>query len=268
VSSWAAIRAGNKGAIATPNNKAHWRRAAALASSVMLHVALLALGFSSATGALVSGGEGVEEGDKGAIAVTMVSAAPAQSTDRAVQVQNFAFLYRQVLAQQQAELYAENHRAKPQTSVQALFDAADRDGPKMADQASPDTKGVAEAASATGNSLAPPARGQRADGETGMGPGAAASTGALWGQIEPCWRNIPDVSLVPVTLEITLDENGRITSPPIIHRPNTSTPDEHRLIAEARALAAIAACVPYHDVNILGDQRRFTVNFQPTSSRH
>ena len=269
MSSWAALEGGTKGADPSRRNLIRRRRATALASSVLLHVALLGLGFSSATGALISGGAGVENGDKGAIAVTMVSAAQAQSTSRPVQLQNFAFLYRQVLAQQQAEIYAENHRAKPQTSVQALFDAADRDGPRTATHPDAASKSSSSTASnPTGRSPTPPARGQRTDGETGIGPGTTTSTGSLWGQIEPCWRDIPDVSLVPVTLEVTLDEHGRITAPPVIHRPDRSVPDERRLIAEARALAAVAACVPYHDVSLLGDQRRFTVNFQTTSSMH
>lgn len=72
-----------------------------------------------------------------------------------------------------------------------------------------------------------------------------ASAGDLWGQIKPCWDQLPSVSIVSVTLVIKLDNEGRIAKPPQIVRPRGAALDERRLIAEALALAAVTACTPY-----------------------
>ena len=71
------------------------------------------------------------------------------------------------------------------------------------------------------------------------------SAGSLWAQIEPCWRRMPGVAKVAVTLDITLNSAGRLKTPPQIIRPGSRVADEAALSAEARALAAVAACGPY-----------------------
>lgn len=81
--------------------------------------------------------------------------------------------------------------------------------------------------------------------KAGSDAGSDASAGDLMGQVRPCWSRLPDRSLVPVTLAVTLDAQGRLATPPRIIRPSTTPPDQRRLIAEARALTAIAACLPY-----------------------
>jgi hypothetical protein len=81
----------------------------------------------------------------------------------------------------------------------------------------------------------------RADNPTKASSGA----GSLWGFLEPCWKKLPGRSVVPVTLEIALDARGMISTPPRIVRPSNAAPTEARLIAEARALAALGGCLPY-----------------------
>ena len=70
------------------------------------------------------------------------------------------------------------------------------------------------------------------------------------------------MATVPVTLLIALNESGRIATPPQIVRPNGAMPDERRLISEARALAAVTACVPYHGPESFGAKALFTIRFR------
>ncbi len=65
---------------------------------------------------------------------------------------------------------------------------------------------------------------------------------------------------MPVTLEIALDARGMIASPPKIVR-HGGIPDERRLISEARALAAITACVPYQAAAGSGARGTYKVEF-------
>lgn len=72
----------------------------------------------------------------------------------------------------------------------------------------------------------------------------AASTGALWGAIEPCWRNLGFRGQVPVTIEVSLDGRGGLKGPPKVVRSASALLGEPRLKSEANALSALAACVP------------------------
>lgn len=94
-----------------------------------------------------------------------------------------------------------------------------------------------------------------------VGDGASGDSGGggLWRQIEPCWSRLPLRSAVPVTLEVSLNGAGRLAKPPRILRPSVGRPDEQRLVAEARALQAISACLPYGGAEGLG--RTQTVSF-------
>lgn len=107
----------------------------------------------------------------------------------------------------------------------------------------------------------------RAAGEDGVRPdkGAARSgaPGALWGAIEPCWRELPGRSAVPVILEVSLDLGGAMTTPPRILRHRGSVVDERRLQAEARALSALAACLPRRDLRLGGQIYR--LEFRPNA---
>jgi hypothetical protein len=90
------------------------------------------------------------------------------------------------------------------------------------------------------------------DGETSN----AASTGSLWGAVEPCWRNLGFRSQAAVTIEVTLNDKGRLRSPPTVVRGTTALLNEPRLKSEANALAALAACMPRGDERLAGNSFR------------
>jgi len=102
---------------------------------------------------------------------------------------------------------------------------------------------------------------ERSDDARGQS-GASASTGALWGKIAPCWRNL-GASRVPVTLEIELDSRGQLRRPPGILRSEAARLDDPRLQAEERAIAALAACLPRNDVRFGGKTYRLDFPAKP-----
>jgi len=242
-------------------------RAGALGVSALLHAIFLVFGFGAATGAIVSGGGGSQVGDVGVVNVSLegsqgVAKAAAPPTDQ------LAFLYRQALSQQ-TELYANDQKQPQHESVQHLFDTIDAAAKAKGD---PENRDQSTAVSSHGESRTVSAADHSRRGDHDAlaqadGPGASASAGGLWGQIEPCWNDMPDVSRVPVTLDITIDDQGGIAVPPRIVRPNGSAPTEQRLISESRALAAIAACVPYRSLGGLAAKRRYLVQFAPSKPR-
>lgn len=120
-------------------------------------------------------------------------------------------------------------------------------------------------------------QGQTGEGKTASGQGGAAadqqramasrqgdqgdasSAGSLWGQIEPCWRRLsPPANGPAVTLEISLNGQGALSRPPRIVRSSGGAPQESQLLAEARALSAIQACLPYKGANPVGQVERVT----------
>ena len=172
-------------------------------------------------------------------------------------------LYRKVLSER-AEVYASDKRQpRQQASLAKLFDAIEHEHSGAGGQGS---TGHDQGADSPAGKPDAKARNAARAPQPQDGPGATASSGDLWGEIEPCWRRLPDQSRVRVTLDIELDDSGRIARPPTIVRPTDAAPNETRLIAEARALAAITACVPYHSEALLGGRRGFRVDFIPRSS--
>lgn len=91
---------------------------------------------------------------------------------------------------------------------------------------------------------------------TGQIATGAASTGELWGRIEPCWRDMGLKTGRPVTLEIQLGAAASLARPPQVIRPSEALLDEQRLRAEARALAAVAACLPRGDLRFANQTYR------------
>jgi hypothetical protein len=225
-------------------------RAGSAAASVALHLIFFVLITASLGGAVVTGGAGAEDGEVGAIDISLAGprgGARAAQTPSSAQLEA---LFHKIL-NQQSPVTAPDKPAPPKTSLDKLYDAIDRErAPRDAPAKRPgqgQTDKGGSGASTTGSpTKAPDKQGKPTNPHAADGPGSAASSGWLWGQIEPCWSRLPQVSTVPVTLEIRLDLRGKIAKPPRILRPNTAAPDERRLISEARALAAVTACVPYH----------------------
>jgi hypothetical protein len=167
-------------------------------------------------------------------------------------------LFLKIRAQQLTGIAAQDkQKPQPQSDLDRLFDVVDRQSEKGGGQSDTDQGGAGS--SATGQKDAPQKRGANHQ-PVRPGAGTSASSGDLWGQIKPCWDRLPPVSTVPVTLVVALDEHGRIVTPPKIIRAGGAV-DERRLISEARALAAITACVPYNDAAGPGGPRSFKVEF-------
>lgn len=107
-----------------------------------------------------------------------------------------------------------------------------------------------------------PAGGGSAPQSQAAGPTASAdSTGDLWGRIQPCWRKESRYATVPVTLEISLDAQGRLATPPKILRGDRAKLDEQRLSSEERALSSLNACLPRQDLRFA--QATYRLEFRP-----
>ncbi|MEH0196195.1 hypothetical protein V7S57_09490 [Caulobacter sp. CCNWLY153] len=140
--------------------------------------------------------------------------------------------------------------AQPRSSARSLFEAveASRTRQSRGDQQGEgrgkgqDDRGGEGAGRETGQAAAKPAAGPRSASPT---KGKGAGGGGLFGFVEPCWKQLPGRSTVPVQLEVTLDHRGLMAAPPRIVRPESGPPGEARLVAEARAIAALSACLPY-----------------------
>ena len=249
-----------------PGRKRRQReRATASAASLLIHAVILVFVTASLGGAVVSGGAGAPGGDVAAVYVSLSGLKGGGQPKEAHSTAELLALFHKV-REQQSPIDTAKPQPQPKTDLEKLFNAIDReharkDAPaKRAGNSNTDRGG--SGASATGaKTPAPDKQGRSAAAKNADGPGAAASTGALWGQIAPCWNRMPGVSTVPVTLEIKLNGRGLIAVPPRILRPGAAAPDERRLLAEARALAAVTACVPYHGVDMGGAKGVFRVDF-------
>ena len=215
-------------------------------------------------GSVITGGAGEADGQVEAVTIVLEGRAGAPHSATAPSAAALDAMFRQVRAEQ-SELQVNKDKSKPASSLQTLT-AEIEDEPAARDSAA---SGGGRGRVDRGGAGAAPGSAQAANDKHGnpnstqkaAGPGTAGSSGGLWGQIEPCWDNMPNVSTVPVTLVIVLNDQGRIATPPKIIRPSSAKPDEGRLISEARALAALAACVPYHRTDLLSEQRFFKVRF-------
>lgn len=231
-----------------------------MAGSVLFHALVFVLGFSSLRGMAVTGGGGTPDGEVNAIPISLAGIrGPGQSQDaQSAEAMNALFL--KIRAAQTGIAAQDQQKAQPKTDLDKLFDVVhDQATEKGGGQSNIDQGGKGAKANAT----AVDAKAKRGPENVSdrAGSGSAASSGSLWGQIKPCWDQLPPVSTVPVTLQIDLDARGMIATPPKIVRTGGGAPDERQLISEARALAAITACVPYHQVSGAPGERSFKVDF-------
>ncbi|HEX7761732.1 MAG TPA: hypothetical protein VF459_19655 [Caulobacteraceae bacterium] len=241
------------------------RRTLAIGASVVFHAVVLGLAVSSAGGALVTGG-GAGSPEESTITVSLAGIAGSRQASTSPDEAQLQVLYRKALAEQ-SDLYAADQKPTAHSDLSKLFDAIEREHGGDAKQDG--TTGQAKSGQQSGGGQQGKDRrlAEQASRSTSKaeGPGSAPSSGGLWGQIEPCWRRMPNQSAVPVKLEVLLDDKGMIAKPPRILRPDASVPDERRLIAEARALAAISACLPYKVAGLADDRRDFTLEFSPSA---
>jgi hypothetical protein len=229
------------------------RRLAAFGGALLLHLALLCAFLGSRPGGVLASGGGWSSTETVepyvVLSLSGLRRPDAADTATAHASQDAAVLAAMMARMRDAapEVVVANTATTQKPSLSALFDAVQRDraardaaasgksdrddGGRGADARAPDAKARDKAG--------PPSP-ARSDAQT------SAGAGSLWGFLEPCWRKLPGRSTVPVTLEVVLDSRGMIATPPKIVRPTGAPADEARLVAEARALAALGGCLPYH----------------------
>lgn len=222
------------------------RRGGALAASLVLHgVALVAM-FATASGDLVSGATGGGfEGPVFEVALVDPPASAAASAEAASEARMRSLFAKLKVAPADnavpvaAEAEGDfakmverlRERQTPSSQAKEGNDAIDRAPRLQADETS-DRKSSGKRANQVSN--APQS-------------GSVGSAGGLWGLIAPCWRDISGTVSAPVTLEVTLDATGRLAVPPKVLRTPGDRLGEARLASEAKALAALAACLPRND---------------------
>jgi hypothetical protein len=84
--------------------------------------------------------------------------------------------------------------------------------------------------------------------------------GDMWSQLQTCWR--PEAR-VPITLEIVIDNAGRLALPPKILRPLGAPVDERRLHAEALAIQAVGDCAPFRSGAPVFGRKTYRFAFNP-----
>ncbi|MGA0601538.1 hypothetical protein ACO2Q3_12615 [Caulobacter sp. KR2-114] len=235
-----------------------WRETA-LVASLAFHGALVALFVLGAAGEVVTGGGGGTP-EESAITISLAGIAGSRQSSSASEPDRLQALYQKALSAQ-SDLYATDKPAPQQSNLSKLFDDIERQ--HAGDSQADGTNGKSDNGRETGAGQKGAEPKPNPSRLAANGPGTAASSGALWGQVEPCWRRMPDKSQVPVRLQVQLTAKGQIARPPTILRPDSSQPDQRRLIAEARALAAIAACIPYKTADLRSDAI-YTLDFSPS----
>ncbi len=241
--------------VAARSQRRKQRQAAAWIASILFHVLLFVLCFSSLRGAAVSGGVGTDTGVPQAYWVSLAGLHGGVASSSASSQAELNTIFQRI-RDQQSQIQSDPQTPAPKASLDKLFDAIDQqrsardrtqiDAGQGRGDSQLDRGGSGSAIDGT-QAKQPEKQGQTGAAQNVRGPGSAASTGdGLWGQIAPCWGRLPQVATVPVTLEITLNTKGQIATPPKIIRPGKTTPSDERLISEARALAAVSACMPYH----------------------
>ena len=223
-------------------------RAGAAAGSVVVHVLLLMAFLSSTTSGVFEGGAGGAGGGGQAVTVSLVGPVGRTGEDRDANSSA-----RSRIASQIDELQQQMQPDKPTivTNRQRVEGTLSQLLKELAQSRSAAGAGDANGRSGQGDNgdaeQSARAQGQQVLGKAVQGLAAdrgdmGRATGDMWGRIETCWR--PEAAVV-VTLEVVIDSSGRLALPPRILRPDGARLDERRLIAEARAIQAVAACAPF-----------------------
>lgn len=232
----------------------------ALTASAALHLLFAVSIFASAPGVVSGGALDAHVGD--AIDVSLAGFEGGQQAAPATAAPTELDQIFQRVRNAQSDLYSAEKPAEKHNDLAELFHQIEQAHQAASErgEAGGDGKGrtgagrdQSGAAQNGGGSKASRAGAQTAD----------LSAGDLWGQIEPCWRALPKTSTVPVTLEIELNDAGRLARPPVLIRPAAAALNDPRLLSEARALAAVAACAPLRTPMGASSRRTFRISFLP-----
>ncbi|WP_340643887.1 hypothetical protein [Phenylobacterium sp.] len=213
---------------------------------MIIHIALFTFLFATASGDLISGGGGGPQGP--VINVSLVGPTapriPQTASAGGGALQPLFAKYRTA----SEGLPVPVGRISPNGDFSRLVNRLQQPAAQQQDRVEakyPDSiQHSPERVSPTANRTSSPGY-AAANGETA----GSASAGDLWGRIEPCWRNLSTRVERPVTLEVSLDATGGLSRPPSVVRETNEMLDEQRLRAEARALQALAGCLPRGDLS-------------------
>lgn len=232
------------------------RRALAAAGSAVFHGLVLLAMFGSASGDIVSGAAG--GGPQGPVFEVALVGPPASAAASS-----------QSASEAELQPLFAKFRVAPADNAVFLSTGANRDFASMAERlrgAEPPSQRTAQRGNQAQDRAPREVAEEDSDLDTGgrradrpaEGPlgASSGSTGSLWGRIAPCWRDIAGSARTPVTLEVSLDATGKLALPPKILRAQGARMDEPRLTAEAKALAALAACLPRNDLRFAGQVHR------------
>jgi hypothetical protein len=228
--------------------------------SAAFHLLLFLVAFSRASGDLMSGGEagGGPAGPVMAVSLVRLQASPGPSGVEAASLPSPLRVklnrtategrpFAEATEASRLEAWAERLAIAPGGSRRETRHPADRE--QLSGTSAPSDAPLNDARNRRPLSEA------AADGDASGG----VSTGALWGAMEPCWRNLGFRGQVPVTIEVELDAGGGLRRPPTVVRTPTARLSEPRLRSEANALAALTACLPRDEVRFAA--RRHLLSF-------
>ena len=230
--------------------KARRRRAFVLAGSAISHIVVLGLMFGAAAGQIVSaGGAGGPQGP--VFNVSLVGESQLRKSDPDAD-QGGGTL---------TPLYAKMKQADEGMAVAFSPTSPSRDFAKLvnrfqrSDVSAQDKRRVDSAALEARSpervsqwAAKAPTTGKPSEQPTQGETVGSASAGELWGRIEPCWRSLKTPVERPVVLEVTLSAGAGLARPPSVVRDVDARLDEPRLRSEARALQALADCLPRGDL--------------------
>lgn len=235
------------------------RQGLAVAGSLAAHIAIFFGVFAAASGSVVSASGSAGGPDGPVFTVTLVTLPSNSSAGRAGGPK---ILNAKLSAPTPDAVLAT--AGSPSPGLQGLFETLRSQQvrtPSPHLQASAMPKGARSPADAPASESPRPQSDRKSDAD-GTAAGSESTGGALWGAIEPCWRNLGAGGRVPVVLEIALNGRGDLRSPPKIVRDPAAVLNEPRLQSEATALAAVAACAPKGDLRL--SNRTFRVEFPAT----
>jgi hypothetical protein len=223
----------------------------ALLASLAIHLVLVALAFSTASGRMMSSG-GASGGPSGPVfTVTVVRLSPAPGAARETDPERLS-----ILAKLHPAAVGEAMPVGPtrrNADVAALVDQVQAQSKSTPQAPRPEPRADRQGARLPSPALVSASQRVVYDGRRDAdGDAASRSAGALWGAIEPCWRNLGARGRVPVVLEVALDGAGGLRTPPTVVRNVNALITEPRLQAEASALAAVAACAPHGNLALAG----------------
>lgn len=233
-------------------------RAGAASLAVLLHVAFVLAVLATASGTLPRGAsDPFGEGEAISVSLSGLEGAaggrPGADTRQQADEIDRTDQMAQRLRAERSDLFAsETEPSRPRGGLSALFQP-------IGHISAPGLKGDGAQRAGRGED-----GGQAADTTRASRAGAPSTddgSRGLWGQVEPCWQRLKQRTTVPVTLDVVLNDKGGLAAPPRIVRPADGRPNEQRLVAEAQALAAIQACLPYRSRTPLRSGEMYRLNF-------